>query len=407
MRNPFSKRNNNIGVFIAGEKDDGCIKCPGYTSLDSCPEVLTAARRIAELIGSMTIHLIANTAKGDERIINELSRQIDVTPMPNMVRSTWMQSIVLTMLLKGRGNAVVLPHTENGFLRSLEPIAADRVQFIPKGRMDYDVLIDGKTYSPDDVLHFVYNPDPYYLWKGRGVQVSLKDVAHNLKQENATRRGFLESKWKPSIIVRVDAMSEAFSDPKKRKKILEDYLTTENAGEPWIIPGEQIAIDQVKPLTLSDLAISDQLEIDKRMVAAVFGEPAFLLGIGDYNSKAWNAFVQNEIRTICLSVAQEMTRKLILSPQWYLRFNFLSLMDWNLKTISEVYLAASDRGFVDGNEFRDKLGLSPREELGELKVLENYLPYNMSGMQKKLIHKDDEELDEEALENLKESLEEA
>lgn len=370
--------------MLGGADRDG-LKCSGYTTLDNCPEIMTACREIAKLIGSMTIHLVSNTENGDVRIVNELSRMIDITPMPNMTRSTWMQSIVYSMLLPGDGNAIVLPHTENGYLEKLEPIAYDRVSFNPIGRSDYEVLIDGRRYDPNDVLHFVYNPDKNYPWKGSGIKISLRDVANNLKQASATTSGFMASKWKPSVIVRVDAMTEELATKEGRDKILEDYITMDGQGKPWIVPGEQISVDTIKPLTLKDLAISETVEIDKRTVAAVLGIPPFILGVGEYNKEAWNAFVQNTVREIALGIAQEMTRKLILSPNWYLRFNVRSLMAWDLKTISDVLLSASDRGYVDGNEYRDQIGMDPRDELNELRVLENYIPAAMSGQQSKLV----------------------
>jgi HK97 family phage portal protein len=279
----------------------------------------------------------------------------------------------------------VLPHTENGYLRKLEPIAAQRVSFVPHGYSDYTVLIDGREYKPDDVLHFVYNPDPLYPWKGQGVKVSIRNVAHDLAQASATKRGFMESKWKPSFIVRVDGMTDALASPKGREALLKEYIETEEAGTPWIIPGEQMNIETVKPLTLKDLAISESVELDKRTVAALFGEPAFLLGVGDYSQKQWHQFVQNKISSIALIIAQEMTRKLIFSPDWYLRFNIMSLMDWDIQTIANVMCTYGDRGYVDGNEARDKIGFSPREGLDELRILENYIPAAMSGQQSKLV----------------------
>lgn len=385
MRLPWQARSKcpQIGLVVGTTEDSICV--PGYTSLDKCPEVMTACRRIAELIGSITIHLMKNTDNGDVRIVNELSKMIDITPMPNMTRSTWVQAFVMTMLLQGRGNAIVLPHTRAGIIKRLEPIAASRVSWEPIGWSDYNVFIDGRRYRPDDVLHFVYNPDPLYLWKGQGVNVSLKDVANNLKQAEATKKGFLESKWKPSVIVKVDAMTDQFATPEGRNKILDEYVKMDGAGKPWIIPGEQIDVQTIKPLTLADLAISDTVEVDKRTVASVLGIPPFVLGVGDYNKDAWNAFIQNTVRPIALQIAQEMTRKLIISPDWYLKFNTLSLMDWDLKTISEVFGGLSDRGFVTGNEVRDRIGMNPVDGLDEFRVLENYIPVDKSGLQKKLV----------------------
>lgn len=377
------KRCANQVAFVLS---DGDICVPGYTSLDRNPEILTACRRIAELIGSMTIHLMANTERGDVRVVNELSRVIDIDPMPTMTRSLWMQSIVMTMLLYGRGNAVVVPHTHLGYLESLEPIAAGRVQLNPVGTSyrDYQVLIDGVAKKPSNVLHFVYNPDKTYLWKGAGVTISLMDVANNLKQAAATQKAFMGSEYKPSIIVKVDALTDEFSSPAGRQKLIDSYIKPQTPGQPWIIPAEQFSVEQVKPLTLADLAINDSVELDKRTVAAVLGVPPFLLGVGSYDRMAWNSFVQNTIRPLAVSIAQEMTKKLILSPKMYLRFNVRSLMDFDLNSLYSVYGGLSDKGIVTGNEVRDIMGMPPIDGLDELRILENYIPADRIGDQKKL-----------------------
>ena len=133
----------------------------------------------------MTIHLMGNTKNGDVRIVNELSRKIDIDPISTMTRSTWMQAIVMNMLLYGRGNSIVVPHTYGGIIQSLEPISASRVSFLPSSKAiyrDYYILIDGVKKRPDDVLHFTYNPDEFYLWKGKGVTAVIAEIANNLKQ---------------------------------------------------------------------------------------------------------------------------------------------------------------------------------------------------------------------------------
>ena len=381
----MSKRNTNSkGCQVAywiNAVGDSC--CPGYTSLDQNPEIMTACRKIASLIGSATIYLMNNTADGDVRIVNELSRAIDIEPMPNMTRSTWMEAIIMNLLLYGKGNSIVVPHTWQGMLQSLEPISASRVSFIPIGFRDYRVVIDGKEKKPENLLHFVYNPDPIYLWKGRGINVSLRDIADNLKQATKTEKAFMSSEYKPSIIVKVDALTDEFSSPEGRQKLIDSYVKPENPGEPWLIPAEQFEVDQVKPLTLGDLAIADTVQINKRAIAAIMGVPAFVVGVGEYNRDEWNAFIQGTIMTIAKSVAAEMTKKLIMNPAWYLQFNVWSLIDYDLKTVSDVLLSGADRGYVNGDEWRDRMHMNPAG-LKEFKILENYIPWDMSGKQKKL-----------------------
>lgn len=390
LMNIFSKlkKRENPTTPIAlwlNDNEDFCVS--GYTSLDKNPEIMTACRRIAELIGSMTIHLMSNTQRGDVRIVNELSRTIDITPISTMTRSHWMEAIVMNMLLYGEGNSVVWPHTWDGLLRSLEPIAASRISFLPMPENPYryyKILIDGQAHDPESMLHFVHNPDKYYLWKGRGLTVSLKEVADSLKQAEATKKGFMKSKWKPSLIVKVDAMTEEFSGMEGRKKLREDYLETGEAGAPWIIPAQQFDVQEVRPLSLSDLAIADTVTLDKRTVASICGVPPFVLGVGEYDQKAWNSFIQNTVRPICTNIAQELTRKLIINSKWYLKFNVRSLMDWDLTQLYQVYGGLTDRGIVTGNETRDILGMSPLDGLDELTVLENFIPMDMIGNQSKL-----------------------
>ena len=374
------KKCDPIAVWLA----DNEICCAGYTRLSDNPEIQTACLRIAELIGSMTIYLMENAEDGDRRIVNELSRTFDIAPNGNMTRSVWMTANVMNMLLYGNGNGICVPHTYEGIIRSLEPIAPERVSFTEMGYRNYKVLIDGIARDPDNLLHFVYNPDPQYPWKGRGVTVTLKDIANNLKQAQATENAFMSSEWKPSIIVKVDALTDEFSTPEGRQKLLDSYVKPARTGEPWLIPAEQFSVEQVRPLSLADLAIKDTVEMDKKTVAAVIGVPAFLLGVGQYNREEWNSFIQSKVKYIAQIIEQEMTRCLIINPKWYVHLNYWSLIDYDVQSISNVLLAGADRGFVNGDEWRDRMHMQP-VGLKEYKVLENFIPYDMSGKQKKLI----------------------
>ncbi len=380
-----------IGFLLTQEAYDTlCVQ--GYTRLDRIPEIVAGCRSIATALASMTIHLMSNTEKGDVRIVNELSRAIDINPSRYMTRSAFMEIVIMNMLLYGRGNSIVRVNTRKGLLDSMDPIPPGRVSLLPDATgYGYTVNIDGVQRDPDDVLHFVYNPDPNYPWKGMGMTAVLKTVADNLRQAAATEKGFMESKWKPSVIVKVDGMTEEFANPEGRKKLLKSYVESSEVGEPWLIPADQFSVEQIRPLSLADLAIKDTVELDKRTVASILGVPPFVLGVGTFNRYEWNNYVNTTLRAVAKSIEQELTRKLIISPSWYLRFNTLSLMDYDLTAIANVFCMLQDRGDVSGNEVRDRLGMSPVDGLDERKVLENYIPVDMSGQQKKLVQQEENE----------------
>ena len=372
-------------VWYTDQAGMDTLECKGYVSLAHNPEIATAVDTIARLIGAMTIHLMRNTPQGDIRVINGLSEVIDIRPNHLMTRSNFIRWIVRTMLLEGNGNCVVYPKTDGGWIDELIPIPSAYTSFIPVGDFDYKVLIAGREYDPDDVLHFVANPSDFYPWLGQGYRIALSDVADNLKQASATERGFMSSKWKPSLIVKVDALTDEFSSPQGRQKLLDSYAKSGGAGEPWLIPADQFEVQQVKPLTLSDLALSEFVKIDKETVASILGVPPFVLGVGEYKKEQWNSFISTTVMPMAQNIQQELTRKLLYSPELYFRFNPRSLMQYDLAELVNAGASMVDHASMRRNEWRDWMGLPPDPDMDDVIVLENYLPIDRLGDQKKLI----------------------
>lgn len=369
-----------------GDWNNGQELCAsGYTSLSQNPEISAAVDVVASLVGSMSIHLMKNTDSGDIRIKDGIARLVDIAPNGTMTRKTWIEWIVRTLFLGGDGNAICLPITENGYLERIVPVPPSWVSFQQNGLWDYTVKINGRTFNPSELLHFKLKPDDVQPWRGRGVRVTLRDVAANLKQAAETEKGFMSSKWKPSLIVKVDGMTEEFSSPAGRQRLLESYIASGSAGEPWMIPAEQFSVEQIRPLTLNDLALDSSVRLNKATVASIIGVPAFVLGVGEFKRDEWNNFISSKIMPIAEALQQELTAKILIAEDRYFRFNPRSLYNYDLKDLASIADEQYVRGIMTGNEARNWLGLAPMDGLDQLIILENYIPLGMVGDQKKLI----------------------
>lgn len=376
----FTKRNTS---WLCSTKAFEVLVGNGYTQLIDCPEVQMCVDVYADLISSMTLYLMENTENGDVRIRDALSMKVDVNPNKHMTRKSFISHIVRVLMLEGEGNQITMPQFDaDGLLENLQPIPPSQVTFRPNGD-SYDIYISGKRYAPDEVLHFVIKPDAKEPWRGTGYKAVLKDIVKGLKQATATKHALLESPA-PSLIVKVDGLIDEFSSLEGRKKLASQYLDSSENGRPWFIPSEAFSVEQVKPLTMRDMAIRENIELDKKTAAAIFRVPSFLVGVGNYNKDEYNAFINHAIMPMAQALQQELTKKLLYSPTRYWRFNPRSLYSYDISEIINAGGAMVDRAAMTRNEWRDWVGMGPREDMEDIVLLENYLPIDRLGDQKKL-----------------------
>jgi len=375
------KKTRSISIPIAL----GDVETVGYTRLSDNPDVLIAVDKIADLVSNMTIHLMENTADGDRRLTNELSRKIDIEPHANMTRKGWIYKIVSDLLLHGDGNSVVHIGVDpiTTLIDDLTPLQMQAVGY-EDTQDGYLINYNGLTYTPDEVVHFVINPNPNFPYKGRGYRVALCEIVKNLTQATKTKNNFMSGKYMPSLIISVDAMTEELSNKEGRDSIMEKYFDETEGGKPWIIPADLIKVEQVKPLSLKDIAINEGVEIDKKTVAGLMGVPAFFLGVGSVNKEEYNNFINTRIFSIGQIISQTLTRDLIYSPNWFFRLNPRSLYSYDLTEMVTAGSQLVDRNAMRRNELRNWIGLDPDSEMNELIVLENYIPASSIGQQNKL-----------------------
>lgn len=374
----LSKRSTStVGITL---NTPGVICPTGYSRLSDAPEVAAAVWRISDMISSMTIHLMENAKNGDVRVKDELARKVDVAPWSLGTRQTLIGWIVSTMLTEG--NAYVLPVTQNGLLADLWPMPTASAQQRPDGSA-YEVVWKGVAFEPDEVLHFRLRPDARYPWRGVGTRVQLGDIVDSIAQTAATKKAYMSSEYKPPLVIAVNSDSD-LSDEDKREAFTESFLKRKDPSAPLIIPADLMNVVQAKPLSLTDLAIRDGVELDKKNVAAIFGVPGFMVGVGAYDKNEYNTFVSSVLLPLAQVIEQELTKKLLLSSKRYFKFNARSLYAYDLKELSEIGSSLYIRGLMTGNEVRNWMNLPPKDGLDVLVILENFIPADRIGDQKKL-----------------------
>jgi len=379
------KRSLDQAVQALASVDFYDMVASGYVKLTDNPEVKIAVDKIADLVSNMTIHLMENTDKGDKRVKNELSRKLDVNPYKYMTRKSWLYKIVSDLLLHGDGNSVV--HigidTKTTLINDLTPFQMQSVSYV-EDKDGYQIEYNNKRYKPGEVVHFVINPDPSYPYKGTGYRIVLRELTKNLQQATKTKNSFMSGKYMPNIIVKVDALNDELASEEGRESVRNKYLKSTNAGEPWIIPAELLEVQQVKPLSLKDIAINESVELDKKTVAGLLGVPAFFLGVGTFSKDEYNNFVNTKIMSIAQTIAQTLTRDLLTSPYWYVKLNPRSLYSYNLTELVTAGGAMVQMNAMRRNELRDWVGMDPDDDMADLIVLENFVPAEQLGNQEKL-----------------------
>lgn len=379
-RQAAASNNGRSGVMLCSQDAWKVLCADGYKPITQCSEVKMAINAYARNVAMMTIHLMRNTPDGDVRVKNELSRKVDITPAPYMGRTNLMYMTVRQMM--ETGNMILYPEVRNGYLEWLRPLPPSQRQLVEDGD-GFVVLYNGKTLRPDEVINLVYNPDPERPWKGQGVTVDVGDMVKAIRRTNTTRNALMESPA-PSLIIKVSELSPELQSPEGQDRLVDKYLSQSASGKPWMIPAEVMDVQEVKPLSIADLAIKDNLELDKKAVAAMLGVPAHMVGVGAFSADEHNNFIATKLPFITQIVEQELTSKILLADDLHFRLNKRSLMSYALKDLVTMGQAMVDRMAMDRNEWRDLMDMEPDERMHELLALENYLPADRLGDQKKL-----------------------
>lgn len=396
----------------------------GFSKLKDRPEIIAVVDKIANLVASQTIKLVENEEDengnklGDKRINNGLAAKLDRNPNDYMTRHAFIKNLIYTLYLEGDGNAITLVDLKKGdltdyvedvkngrenYIENLIPVEAGKVTFekndgrYKKIKAPYIVMVNGKPIDPANVLHFRIGANTANPWIGRGPAVPLKSVAGNLARLDNIQKEYLTNAYFPSLILKWNVFSGGNSKiGEKMDKLFKGWNKDRKPGDVLNIPSLEAEIEQIKPMPLNDLAIKDGVDIAKNTIATIFGVPLFLTdGSVSFNKDEYNQFINTTIVPLSQMISQELTRKLIIKDNQYIKLDYSKLYKHDAPEIAMLKnLVAA--GAISRNELRDKMGLEPsdKEGMNDFITLENYIPVNKLGEQKKLLQggeKEDEQ----------------
>lgn len=417
MRMTSEDINNSPLDFLIYEGSD---LPSGWNKLARRPEVVAAVDKIANLIASQTIKIMENTKDeegrklGDNVVINGLSAKLDQSPNSYMTRHAFLKNLIYTLYLEGDGNAIVIPELQKGnltkyledvkngkenYIENLIPVEPYKVSFYrtdnnSKIKTPYYIQINNKIFLPNDVLHFRIGADPNFIYKGCGPRVALSETMKNLGRIDSIQKEYLTNAYFPSFIVKWGGnVADKAGIGERLDKLFSNWNKNKKPGDLLNIPIMNADIEQVKPMSLNDLAIRDGKELSNKTVAAILGVPlSFIDGSLTFNKDEYNQFIKSTIVPLSQMISQELTNKLIINRNQYIKLDYAKLYKYDAAEIA-MYKNLVTTGAITRNELRDKIGMEPSDKKGmnDLIALENYIPVDKLGEQKKLLQGGDKE----------------
>ena len=112
-----------------------------------------------------------------------------------------------------------------------------------------------------------------------------------------------------------------------------------------------------------------------------------MVGVGTFNKDEYNNFISTVIMSVATIIQQELSKKLLYAPDMYFKLNPKSLMQYSLQEQFAFVEGMVNSAMLSRNEGRTEFDYSPVDKAGmnEYQTLENYIPIDLLGNQKKLV----------------------
>ncbi len=345
--------------------------------------IYAAVSRIANTVASMPLHLY----KGHElQAGHPLEMLVGRAPNVNFTPFGWLQTMEVYRNTEGNAYALIVPDTLGAPMRLdiLDPTRVRPQRHPETGEMWYYITLDdGNSYPLPGcqlivVRHASANGEigirPIDVLRGT-LDYDRQVKQLSLNQLDGVNHGVF-------LTVPNTGLGET-----ERDEVIESFLDAyERSGQRVVVLEGGLTATTFSQSPI-DAQVLDVERITRNRVATVYNIPPHLLG--DYSDTSFSTaeqqmqeFLQLTIMPIVAQWEQELNRKL-LSPADYeagyrFRFDIDALTRADTATMAEKYQKAIRGGWMRPNEVREREGLPPDENGGELMASRDLLPLHIA-----------------------------
>lgn len=338
---------------------------------------------IARDVGTIPLYVYEQTKGGHQRVDDSvLADLLNIEPHPDMTPSSFKEAVTSNVVLSGNGYAEI---TWNGAGQPamLTPRIATKTHPIrlPNGDLAYrctDVHSDGIIVRSEDMLHI-----PALAMDGILGLNPIKQLRQSLGIASASEKAAARLYGNGVLTSGILTMPAGLSTEQKAqlKQSFEQSASGKNQMRPIVVPTDA----KYTPLSINptDAQFLESRKYSDEAICRMFGVPPHKVGILD---RATNnniehqgiEYVTSTLRPYLVRWEQEIQRKLIPrigrnAGRYYVRFDVSELLRGDQASTSAYYSAALQWGWLNRNEVRDKEGLNPIGDQGEVYMA----PFNM------------------------------
>ena len=359
----LNTRSGKVGIVSSKDFMNGG-DCNSYTPLLKNDAVYSCINYIAKLVASLSIKQYEYMETGGKvSIYDGITRKLNDTPNEKQTRYAFIYELVSTILADGVAYAIMIPQT----------VTVEGEKKLGIGEI---ILVDGVGFDGENYIvdNQIIEPKDIMVFESSTIDVTmgslLKSILNNLKLADETKSVFYGGAYMPNLIFKMNSESDIWSEEERTfndegapiitqpivQKIIDRFFKPKK-GDPMLIPDQLFDVEQVKPLSLKDIAINESVQLDKKRISSIFGVSAYVVGEGTFNKDEFQHDVITTITPLCVMIEKEITRKILKSPMRAFSFNVDSLLRGNVAERTALYTSLTNASAIKTNEIREREGL--------------------------------------------------